>query len=505
MKFVSNGHSLIKCLVAVGLMAWGLPGTTFSQPIPTQTELEAHLRFLADDALQGRKVGEPGNQVATAYLASYFEAHGLKPLAEAPNYLQDIPMERYQAPGTASLTLGDRELAMGKECLIMAGTDINASAEVVFAGHGWVDAAKGLDDYADKDVAGKIVLVNMGIPKDNDPLTILSVASQKRALAKERGALALIELYRMAIPWNYGRSRGEARRRLQMVEGAFDRMPYLWLDDPMGTLTQQLEQQKVTARLRLEGGRYTPLEAKNVVGWVEGRDPRLKEEFLLVSAHFDHVGAGNSGGRVTASDSIFNGARDNAIGTTALLATAKAFAADPPRRSVLFLGANAEEMGMVGSNYFAQNPPLPLDQVVFNLNCDGAGYNDTSRLSVVGFEHVDLRSLITEGAAPVELEVGGDVAPGQNFFDRSDNVSFAKQGIPALNISPGIRELDQAIMQYYHQVADEAESLNFSYVTRFCQAFVNTARLLADREAPPFWKPESKYFGVGKALYKLDD
>jgi Zn-dependent M28 family amino/carboxypeptidase len=246
------------------------------------------------------------------------------------------------------------------------------------------------------------------------------------------------------------------------------------------------------------------LPARNVLGFVEGTDPALKEEYVVLMAHYDHVGAGmDRGPGATAADSIFNGARDNGMGVAALLGAASALAEAPPRRSVLFLAVTAEEKGLLGSRFYVDHPLLPLDRAVYVLNIDGGGYSDTSAVTVIGLGRTSADALLREAAGAYRLAVVADPAPEQNLFDRSDNVSFARKGVPAPTFSPGFRAFsDPGIMDYYHQPRDEVdEAFDFAYLRRFVQAYARSARSLADAPDRPRWLPGDKYEAAARVLY----
>lgn len=241
--------------------------------------------------------------------------------------------------------------------------------------------------------------------------------------------------------------------------------------------------------------------SRNVIGVVRGADPVLRDEYVLLTAHFDHLGTRPNTTEASV-DSIYNGARDNAMGTVAVLAAARAFAEAPPRRSILFLTPTAEEMGLIGSRYFAEHPLVPLRQIVFNLNVDTGGYSDTSAVTVIGLNRTSAEPLIERGAAAFGLDAILDPAPEQNLFDRSDNVNFAARGIPAPTFSPGFRAFsDPGVANYYHQVTDEVDDFDFAYLLRFAQAYVRTARLIADNPEKPQWAPGDKYEEAGRTLY----
>ncbi len=241
----------------------------------------------------------------------------------------------------------------------------------------------------------------------------------------------------------------------------------------------------------------TIMTGKNVVGIVEGTDPELKDEFILYSAHYDHIGVRNTG----QPDSIFNGARDNAVGTVTVLSAAENIAKYPTRRSAIFILWTAEEMGLRGSRYFAENPLIPLQNIVYCFNSDNGGYNDTSIATIVGLGRTTAEADIRQACEAFGLRAIDDPAGEQGLFDRSDNVNFARKGIPAPTFSLGFTAFDEEIMKYYHQVADEPDNLDYEYLEKFFRSYVLACRLIANNPETPFWVENDKYYNAGKALY----
>lgn len=469
----------------------------------TQTEVEAHMRFLASDELQGRRTGELGLEIAARYIACNWEALGVKPATEG--YMQAVDLQEVTPMKEATFTWDNTDFTQGETVMMLTGEAMEVETKAVFANYGWIDEATGVNDYEGLDVEGKIVVTLTGKEGDNTPTTTFTSMRQKRKWAKERGAVALIEIFSLS-PSFWGRAVGYfARPRIEIAspEGG---VPYGWvLPGESGIATALKAGKKTKVSLILSGTQKDKIASDNVVGVIEGSDKKLKEEYVLLSAHYDHVGTGKKGGGAfTEQDSIFNGARDNAFGTVALLAAAKAFSQEPPKRSIILLACTAEEVGLLGSRYYAENPLIPLEQTVFNLNCDGAGYNDTGKVSIIGIDRVGAKKEFEQGAAAFGLEAGGDPAPEQGLFDRSDNVSFASKGVPAPNLAPGMSSFDEQIMQYYHQVADNPNTIDYAYLLKFCQTYVHTARLIADKSKRPFWAAGDKYEAAGKALYGKD-
>ncbi len=240
------------------------------------------------------------------------------------------------------------------------------------------------------------------------------------------------------------------------------------------------------------------VNSKNVIGVVEGSDPDLHDEYILLAAHYDHVGVGPA---TAEGDSIYNGARDNAIGIATVMAAGKYFAENPPKRSVMLALWTAEELGLIGSGYFAENPAVPLDQIVYNLNIDGAGYNDTTKVTVVGLERTEAESLFESSSEEFGLDAIPSPVPELGLFNRSDNVHFARKGIPAPTFSPGFTAFNEELQYFYHQPTDESDTIAYNYVANYARAYVLSAERIANADEAPFWKSGDEYESAGIQLY----
>lgn len=471
-------------------------------------DLFAHLSYLASDELMGRRTGQPGNDSAAAYLARFFDTHGLIPKGNEDNYFQFIDFEQTFIPTEGMLAFNDFKFIQNDNMLILKGQPLQDSAKLVFAGHGLTLSDNGIDDYEGIDVKGKIVLVLPGTPDQQDPLTISKTAPIKRRIAQEKGAIAVIEIYRLGFPWSFFQryfSKGSMDIATRASDSE-DTITYGWIkEENIGDLNAIIDDKKFTKGfIKHSGANIQSLKSQNVIGLVEGTDKKLKHEYIIVTGHYDHVGAGSDGGGFySKEDSIFNGARDNAMGTVALMATARSISDQPTKRSVLFIAFTGEELGLLGSKYYVDNPVVPLSQSIFNINTDGAGYNDTTIVSVIGYGRTGIDSLFHQGAKFADLNVFPNPAPRQNLYDRSDNVSFAIKGIPAVNISPGVTDFDAEIQQYYHQVSDEVDSISTFYLLKYAQAISNTTRLVANSTSRPMWVKGDKYEEAGRQLYEL--
>ena len=460
-------------------------------------EVEAHLRFLASNEMQGRRTGEITENIAARYIAEEFRLNGIKPIGENGDFLQAVPLEITKPSKSGVITAGEDKLEWGKDFIALSGKNLKLeNAEVVYVGYGWID--ENHNDYKNVDVKGKIVLCQFGIPENNQPFQNITGSAKKIKFAAENGALALIQIYNINFPFanitrNYGNERLSAKPDFNAE------IPHIWVNSNYSKWISDKPLKNIS--LDITEVSKKNVNAYNVVGVIEGTDPKLKNEYIVLSAHFDHIGMGKKYGKITESDSVFNGTRDNATGTTAILMAAKALSQQKTKRSILLLGYTGEELGMIGSRYYAEHPLLPLKQCVFNLNSDGAGYNDSTKVTIIGLHRTTAENEIITGSKALGLVAIDDPVPEQNLFDRSDNVSLAAKGIPAPNYSPGLTAFDAEIGKFYHQAADNPENVSMSYISRFCKAFIYSARLIANKAETPIWKAGDKYEAASKKLY----
>lgn len=458
---------------------------------------ETHLRYIASDRMAGRYTGSEEGELAADYISKVLNAYGVEPIQSVGGYFQKIPFQELNPPKEASLDLGGSSYQHGEDLIMLRGGETNLEAKAIFVGHGWVDDESGIDDYEGVDVKGKVVFVLPGNPGDQNPFKMFSAMAVKRRLAIERGAVGVVELFRMQFPWPFFKNYFN-KKRLEVAEEGGD-IFYAFLKEGKPNPVMELEKgTELTVKIQSSGVEILDRSASNVIGMIKGTDENLKNEYIVVSAHYDHVGVGKQGGgTVTEQDTIFNGARDNGMGTVALLAAAKALGQKPAKRPVLFLACTAEEIGMVGSSYFTKHPPISLDEMAFNLNNDGGGYNTTEQFSVIGFTKTNVQEQLEQAASAFDLTISKDPAPEAGLYTRSDNISFAVKGIPAIDFAPGVTAMDEEIMKYYHQVTDNPDSVDYDYLLKFCQAFAHSARLIADKDVIPAWTPGDEYEKVG--------
>ncbi|HUP12371.1 MAG TPA: M28 family peptidase, partial [Niastella sp.] len=396
-------------------------------------------------------------------------------------------------PTAGAFVVGDKTYYIGKDFLQTRGSSLQLTAPVVFAGFG------SPADLANLDVKGKIVVVNMG---ENDSTRVMGStrfrdAKQKRL--QEKGAVGLVERYWQPVAdWELPKHYYSGQRAPDQLDSL---MPVFLVHDPGGELSAVVKS-SASATINVTGNYLINVPAKNVMGWVEGTDPQLKNQFVVLSAHYDHIGVAPvpkmEEGKL---DSIYNGARDNAIGATAVINAARYFTQHPAKRSILFIAFTGEEMGMLGSKYFAEHPTIGLEKLVYNLNIDNGGYNDTNSVNVIGLGRTSADDDIKKACLAYGLTVAGDPAPEQNLFDRSDNVSFAAKGIPAPSFGMGVSKLDERIMKRYHQLSDEIGDMDLAYIVKYMKAYILAAKYIADNPAQPRWKQGDKYESAWKKLY----
>ena len=453
----------------------------------------ADLTYLASDELKGRDPATPEMALAYDFIAKQLEAAGAKPVPGGDGFFQNIPFQLSSPPTKGKITMGDSTYSQGVNLLVLDGESLSGTYELVDLGFGTQA------DFEGKDLTGKIAVTSVGAPDKMSPADLFTFGSEKTANAKKQGAVALIERFNIpSIPWqliaNYLN-----RAQMGFDKGEVSKLPYIWVKDLSNVLPKAIATEATkSAKLEIEGKSNIPVEGKNVVAWIEGTDKNLKNEYVMLSAHYDHVGIGTPDAE---GDSIYNGTRDNAIGTVAVLNAAKFFAKNPPKRSVLLALWTAEEKGLLGSRYFSENPLVPLNKIVYNLNIDGAGYNDTSVITVIGLGRTTADELVSEAVAEFGLKAIADPAPEQGLYDRSDNVNFAKEGIPAPTFSLGFTAFDDEINKYYHKAADEVDSVDLDYVTLYWKSFILAAQNIANGEDQPMWVAGDKYEDAGKKLY----
>jgi Zn-dependent M28 family amino/carboxypeptidase len=261
------------------------------------------------------------------------------------------------------------------------------------------------------------------------------------------------------------------------------------------------DQGESVASITINGFEKKSLQSFNIVGKIEGTDPVLKDEHVIMCAHYDHIGVQSGEGL----DSIYNGARDNGIGTTGLINAAKYFSLNPAKRSIVIIALTAEEKGLLGSKFYANHPKVPLEKSVFALNIDNSGYTDTENITLLDTARTNIDKFVYQAAEEAGLGVMGDRIPSQGYYERSDQVSFAMKGVPAVNFKMSMAAFDERISEYYHQPNDEFDSVDLSYVYKYWISYIRAAELIANWDQTPYWMAGDKFEEAGNKLYNKEN
>jgi aminopeptidase YwaD len=462
----------------------------------SKSDIEGHIYFLADDVLKGRETGSPELKIAASYLANSFRRYGVKPNPKTGNYYQEVKLKRVSPPKEASIEINSQVIT---DYVFIDAAAMTSDQDAIFLNYGLED------DYKGKDLKGKVIIVKAGSSETNDTRAAFGLRRTKQNLAKDNGVAAIIELLNTDdnmwrfIDHNF--NAASLSVDLGEDESNSTETAYVWVLDKEGKMAEQFSGTKsISTNLSFGENVEEAVISQNVIGIVEGTDPKLKNEYIIYSAHYDHVGIGEPD---ETGDTIYNGARDNAVGTTTVLSMAENLAKYPTKRSALFILFTGEEKGLLGSSYYVENPVLPLEQMVYCFNSDNAGYNDTSLISVIGLTRTTAEKNIFSAAETFGLIAIEDPAKEQGLFDRSDNVNFAKKGIPAPTFSLGFTAFDGDVTKYYHRPGDEAHTLDYDYLLKFFRAYILAGRNIANDTATPVWNSGDKYEEVSKELYKV--
>jgi Zn-dependent M28 family amino/carboxypeptidase len=521
---------------------------TLPKPVADQLQtvrpaaLEAHVRYLADDRLRGRLPGTPGYQMAVDYVAAQFKKNGVAPAGDQGSYTQKVRLRRaFVEPGAIlsyqPATGAAQPLAYGPAITVYPNPgqpEVSVTnAPLVFAGYGISAPELKYDDYAGLDAKGKVVVVTRQVPKqfaDNerqyfaDVRTVLETAARHGAvgvlLASAHAEAKLPEFPKGMVSalgpdGEVAVSRSYAAGSAQLV-GAISPATLQQLFAGATTDTTRAlgalrggKPAPVALPGRLSAhyrSRYQDVNSYNVVGKITGADPILKKEYVVHSAHLDHLGVGAA----INGDSIYNGAHDNATGVASVLEISKLYAGlkSKPRRSVLFVLMTGEEMGLIGSAYFAKLPTVPQRALVADVNTDMPTLI-APLLAVVplGADHSSLLTEVTRAANYLNLSIEPDPEPTQNRFIRSDQYSFVVQGIPALHIkygnktADGQNNLSETVQKWraltYHKPQDNFEGGTFDWEAgaKYAQLNFLIGYQVAQAVKRPTWN-KGDFFGV---------
>jgi len=505
-----------------------------------------HIRVLSSDEFEGRAPGTPGEEKSVNYIRDQFQSIGLKPGNPAGIYIQNVPLVGFTAQPTISFTAGSQKIDFKSpnDAVVWSRhfePDVKVEDNpVVFVGYGVVAPEYGWDDFKGVDVRGKTLLMLINDPPVPDPadpdkldpkmfkgreMTYYGRWTYKYEIAAAKGAKAAIIVHQTGpagYPWgvvmmsngreNFGLQTPDAISNRVAVEGWVTLDNARKMVSAAGADFDALKKSAVSrdfrpVELNLKANidvRSTirQVASRNVVAKVEGSDPKLKDQYIIYTAHWDHLGRDPK----LKGDQIYNGALDNASGTAALLEIARAYTKVKPKRSVLFLSVTGEEKGLLGSKYYAEHPLYPLTQTLADFNIDGVNvWGKTRDVGVVGMG----QSTLEDALAKVVKEQGRVLVqesdPTKGHYFRSDHFEFAKVGVPALYLDRGneyvgkpkdfgARKRDEYVARDYHQVSDEIKpDWDLSGAVEDMQLFFETGYEVAQGDQFPQWKAGSEF------------
>ena len=515
--------------------------------------LMAHIKTLASDEYEGRAPGTKGEELTVKYISDQFKQAGLKPGNPDGTYVQKVPLIGYTPNPTVSLNAGGKEIKLTEEDYLARSSTFKPNVDVknsdiVFVGYGVVAPEYGWDDFKGVDVKGKtiVMLVNdPQIPDASDPkklddkifkgkaMTYYGRWTYKYEIASERGAAAAIIVHETATAgypikalasWrqeNFG-LKGSEKGRVP-VEGwiSFDKAKELFAASGQDlealkktALTKEFKPVALNAKANINvKSTIREIASQNVVAKLEGSDPKLKDEYVIYTAHWDHMGRDTK----LQGDQIFNGAIDNASGVACLLEWAKGFGklTPAPKRSILFLAVTAEEKGLLGAKYYAEHPLYPLNKTLANINMDGINqWGKTKDITVVGLGNSTLDDSLAEVIKMQGRTIVPDPETEKGYFYRSDHFEFAKQGVPALDPDGGNEYIgkpadygqktrDEYTEKDYHGVSDEVKpNWDLSGAMEDLQALFMVGYNVANGDKWPEWKAGTEFKAKREAMLK---
>ena len=510
-----------------------------------RASMEAPLRFLADDLLEGRGPSSRGDQLGRLYLATTLELLGYKPAAEGGSWQQpfDLVGVKADVPETWSFKAGGQsvDLKWWDQFIAASGTQEGTSnlrdAELVFVGYGIQAPEYQWDDFKGMDLKGKVVVMLNNDP-DWDPKLFEGNRrlyygrwTYKYESAARQGAAGAIIVHTTpsaGYPWQVVQTSwsgeqfelptaGEPRVQVRAwtTEDATRKL-FQAAGKNLDDLVKQARSRDfkpvplgITTSLSFNN-KINKTRTANVLGILPGSDPKLKDEIVIYTAHHDHLGVGKADKN---GDTIYNGAVDNAAGCAEVLAIAKVFAALPqrPRRSIVIAFVAGEEQGLLGSAYLAAHPPVPAGRIAANINYDGGNVLGRTRdLTEIGLGKSSLDSIVQAVAARQGRKLVGDQFPDRGFFYRSDQFSFAKVGVPAIHPEAGVdyaghpanwgrEQAEEYEQNRYHQPSDEFDpKWNYDGMIDDAQIGFFTGLVVADRTEMPTWNPGDEFEAARK-------
>ncbi len=523
----------------------------------TPDEIDAHLRFLSSDLLEGRAPATRGGRITEEYIAAQLRTFGVKPGVGDTSYFQRVPIDVVKAdPATIKVAASGKanaNLRFTEDVVVWPGSATDASSargELVFIGYGAVAPEYKWDDFKNADLRGKVLLVLVNDPPApaSEPnlfggkaMTYYGRWTYKFEEAERRGAAGMLIVHTpgpAGYPWSVVVNSWSNEQRLlprELPSASAQRAPAPigvrgWITDSAATaLLARAGLNMSELRRQAESRDFRPvptgiiidasmknsvqhLSANNVVGLIRGIDPKVRDEYVAYSAHWDHFGIG----KVVNGDSIYNGTVDNASGVASVLTIAHAASEGvKPRRSQLFVFVTAEESGLLGSAWFGQNPTVPVSKIVAALNMDVVTLAGRVRdLNVLGENKSTLGPILGRLVSSDGIRISPDPRPEVGSFYRSDHFSFAKAGIPAISIGAGIDYVDrpagwgqQQTADYtakrYHQPSDEYRpDFDLTGAAQLARIVYRLGFSLGNSDTVPTWNADAEFKAMRDASRK---
>lgn len=512
----------------------------------TADDLLRRTAVLAHDSMEGRAPGGAGEERTVRFLENEFRSMGLAPGNPDGTYVQNVPLVGLTADVEGSLTIDGRTIPLEGPRDFIAETRRVApqvsveNSDLVFVGYGVVAPEYAWDDYKDVDVTGKTIVMLVNDPAvalADEPsqldenmfrgraMTYYGRWTYKYEIAAEKGAAAAIVIHETG-PAGYpfevlSAGWGQENFDIQSPDDNMSRVAVqAWMPEPavrgflqqMGHDFDELKRQALRQDFRpIDLGAQASFTIRNQVREIQSRNVIAKiegasrpDEYVIYTAHWDHLGMNPD----MEGDNIYNGALDNASGTATMLEIAEAFTRlpEPPARSILFLAVTAEERGLLGAKYYAENPLYPLEQTVANINMDGINqWGRTEDLVVIGLGNSELDDVLQEAAATQNRRLVADAEPEKGFYYRSDHFEFAKQGVPALYTDAGVsfvgkpagygqQKRDEYTANDYHKPSDHIKpDWDLTGAVDDAQLMFQVGYRVSQRAALPEWKPGTEF------------
>jgi Zn-dependent M28 family amino/carboxypeptidase len=514
----------------------------------TPDGLLAHIKVLASDEFEGRAPGTKGEELSVKYITDQFKKIGLNPGNPDGAYTQEVPLAGIKSEPRMSFVIGDKTMDLkypddfvASSARLQPEIKIEKS-DLVFVGYGVVAPEYGWDDYKNVDVHGKTLLMLIGDPPVPDPkdpsklddkmfkgkaMTYYGRWTYKYEIAAQKGAAAAIIIHETqpaAYPWQVVRSSwGKENFELDNANKNMDAVSARsWITSDVArklladsgqdfdalkkaAITKEFRPLALNAEANFQiKQQIRSFKSHNVIGKLEGSDPKLKGEYVIYTAHWDHLGRHPE----LQGDQIFNGAIDNASGVASVIELAGAFSKlnPPPRRSVLFMATTAEEAGLLGAKYYTEHPLYPLERTLADINIDGVNpWGKSHDLEDLTNGNSTLDDLLGQAAARQGRVMKPNSEPEKGGFFRVDSFEFAKAGVPVLHAARGIeiigkppeygkQKRDEYVAKHYHQPSDEVDpAWDLSGAVQDVQLLFEVGYQVANGEKFPEWKPGSEF------------